>query len=419
MAQHVLGKRRYIALTLLLLLSFSTRQIIDAFIIPSRNGNAVTKTKKWDPLNRHPFRSHQTRAYATPSSTSAQSPLDSNIETGNILILDHLNINHEKGRHDVLNAFYFDFLQCKIDPRKIENYISKKKTVWANIGSQQFHLPEGKPDAQVLQGEITLAFQSLEGFQERFELLKGLKPNNDKNDSAAVLKDTLFNLKEKTTETLQVTDPWGTHFNLVLDPSLSYKDGRGSQPKSKDGDPNHDNDNGIAMIDLTLFAPTDSNFAGIGRFYEQVLGAPILAVSKNECVVKVGPHQTLTFKARAQPDGQLIQHEALVKSDDENETHPSNYGPHISMYIQDIRKSYQKAKDLGVLYVNPRFKRRAYTEEEAVDQCMFRCLNIIDPENPENGIILKVEHEVRSVVTKSGSKYKSCPFETIPEGCKV
>jgi len=39
----------------------------------------------------------------------------------NILILDHLNINHEKGRHDWLRAFYFDFLQCAVDPRKEEN----------------------------------------------------------------------------------------------------------------------------------------------------------------------------------------------------------------------------------------------------------------------------------------------------------
>ncbi len=33
----------------------------------------------------------------------------------NILILDHLNINHQKSRHDQLIAFYFDFLQCGVD----------------------------------------------------------------------------------------------------------------------------------------------------------------------------------------------------------------------------------------------------------------------------------------------------------------
>ena len=37
------------------------------------------------------------------------------------------NINHEKGRHDALKAFYFDFLGCAIDPRKYENYVAGKK----------------------------------------------------------------------------------------------------------------------------------------------------------------------------------------------------------------------------------------------------------------------------------------------------
>ena len=31
-----------------------------------------------------------------------------------------------------------------------------KKTLWANVGMHQFHLPEGKPDAQVFDGVITL-----------------------------------------------------------------------------------------------------------------------------------------------------------------------------------------------------------------------------------------------------------------------
>ena len=66
-----------------------------------------------------------------------------------VLLLDHININHEKGRHDVLKAFYFDFLGCAIDPRKYDNYLSGSKTVWANIGMHQFHLPEGEPKAQV------------------------------------------------------------------------------------------------------------------------------------------------------------------------------------------------------------------------------------------------------------------------------
>ena len=70
-------------------------------------------------------------------------------------------------------------------------------------------------------------------------------------------------------------------------------------------------------------------------------------------------------------------------------------------------------------YVNPRFKRRSYNVEEAIDECMFRCLDIVDPEDVSAGPILKLEHEIRSVVKRDGSKYKSCPFDDIPEGCIV
>jgi hypothetical protein len=69
---------------------------------------------------------------------------------------------------------------------------------------------------------------------------------------------------------------------------------------------------------------------------------------------------------------------------------------------------------LNLIYVNPRFKRRAYTLEQAIDDCMFRCLDIVDPDSPENGIILQLEHEVRSVVQRDGSMYRSCPFNEIP-----
>ena len=48
---------------------------------------------------------------------------------------------------------------------------------------------------------------------------------------------------------------------------------------------------------------------------------------------------------------------------------------------------------------------------------MFRCLDIIDPLNVEDGPIIKLEHEIRSVIKRDGTKYKYCPFDTIPNGC--
>jgi hypothetical protein len=84
------------------------------------------------------------------------------------------------------------------------------------------------------------------------------------------------------------------------------------------------------------------------------------------------------------------------------------------MYVQDLPGTYKRAEKLGVTFVNTRFKRRAYTLEEAVEQCMFRCLDIVDPENVSSGPILRLEHEIRSVTNADGTLYKSCPFKEIP-----
>ncbi len=37
----------------------------------------------------------------------------------------------------------------------------------------------------------------------------------------------------------------------------------------------------------------------------------------------------------------------------------------------------------------------------------------------KDGVILRLEHEVRSVVKRDGRLYKSCPFDAIPDGCVV
>lgn len=322
---------------------------------------------------------------------------------GNVLILDHLNINHEQGRHDWLKVFYFDFLKCAVDPRKAENLEHGRKTLWANIGAQQFHLPEGKPEAQVLEGQVTLTFPDLNLLKERC------------NDPTLqqTLEGSKFALKTDGDE-LVVSDPWGSAFRLVAGDDADV-DTRGRQP----GD---DISEGLSMRDLTIHAPVGCNMEGIGRFYESVLGAPVLRVDKNSCVISMGPRQTLTFLV--DPKGRSdVRHDDLR---DDNVTPPegyptflSNYGPHVSLYVADLPSSYQKAEELGIAYVNPRFKRRAFTLDQAIDDCMFRCIDIVDPEKPEDGPILKLEHEVRSVVTRDGTKYKSCPFDEIPPECSV
>jgi hypothetical protein len=324
------------------------------------------------------------------------------------LILDHLNINHQKGRHDWLKAFYVDMLQCVLDPRKMENVKAGKKTVWANIGSHQFHLPEGRPDAQVLDGVITLVYPNIETLWSRY---------NDKSQGGprSKLNGSKFHVQKTDDNSLLVTDPWGSQFRLI-EGTEEEKDCRGSQPGGAS--------EGFAMKDLTIHVPMDANLAGIGRFYEQIMGSKVAMANQDMVQIEMGPMQTLTFvhKPHIAVDTHVDLREEEIDPVDERmpkdcPAFPGNYGIHISLYVADLPNAYQKAADLGVAYVNTRFSRRAYTLEQAVKDCMFRIISIVDPDNVQAGPIIQLEHEVRSVIMRDGSKYKSCPFDAIPEGC--
>mmetsp|Transcript_15181 Transcript_15181/g.24948 ORF Transcript_15181/g.24948 Transcript_15181/m.24948 type:complete len:384 (-) Transcript_15181:54-1205(-) len=329
-----------------------------------------------------------------------------------VLLMDHFNINHEKGRHDALKAFYFDFLGCAIDPRKEENIARGSKTLWANVGMHQFHLPEGKPNAQVFDGVITLIHEDLSVLMERYnDYLDG-------DERFAPLKDTEFLVGVlDEDELLMVTDPWGNEFSIMAsdDPEEDRASDVGAQPLIEGHEPSE----GLKIEDLTVYVPHDANLEGIGRFYAHVLGAEAIDElgSESSISISMGERQTLTFQYHPDgPDTEVFHHDFSYDEQDENESlpfYPSNHGPHISLYVSDLAKAYESADKLGVTYVNPRFKRRAYSEEEALDQCMFRIIDIIDPLDESKEIILHLEHEVRSTKTRDGKKYKSCPLNEV------
>jgi hypothetical protein len=328
-----------------------------------------------------------------------------------VLLMDHFNINHEKGRHDALKAFYFDFLGCAIDPRKHENIELGSKTLWANVGMHQFHLPEGKPDAQVFDGVITIIHEDLSALMERYnDYLDG-------DERFAPLKETEFLVGVVDDALMMVTDPWGNEFSIMEsdDPEEDRASDIGAQPLIEGHEPSE----GLKIEDLTVYVPHDANLDGIGRFYQHVLGAPAIEELRSESSISIsmGERQTLTFQFHPDgPDTEVRHHDFSYDEEDENSTlpsYPSNHGPHISLYVSDLGKAYQRAAKLGVTYVNPRFKRRAYSEEEALDQCMFRLIEIIDPLDEDKEVILYLEHEVRSAKTRDGKKYKSCPLNEV------
>ena len=318
---------------------------------------------------------------------------------GNVLILDHYNYNHRQGDHNLLKAFFFDLLGLRPDPRKAENLEAGKGTVWANMAAHQFHLSEGKPEPQVLDGVITIGYRSLEGVRER--LAAGVPPE---------LAASGFSFRELPDgDGLALTDPWGTPLRVVEGVD---DDGRSQQAAADDAEAR-------CLLDLTFHLPKATppeRLAGIGRYYEHVLGCRVVHLDERRIVLGTGgadrrdgsPCQTLSYEVSDERES--VAHDDLGE---DAEGRCLNRGAHVSLYLDDLPGAYRRADALGLVYVNHRFKRRAYTLEEAVEQCMFRTLDVVDPDDPSAGPIVRLEHEVRSARKADGSKYKSCPLEAL------
>ena len=223
------------------------------------------------------------------------------------------------------------------------------------------------------------------------------------HNASPILKSCPSFSFKKGNDDIMVTDPWGSIFRLIVDSNSN--DDRGSQPGDKSLC--------VAMSDLCVHIPNDANIDGIGRFYKHVFNTPIITNTDTDSVqIVTSPKQTLTFKKISNSNSKKIDHSDIRKEESGLE---GNHGPHISMYINDFTGSFHRADALGSLFVNYRFKRQATNLDEAIDQCMFRCLNVIDPDNIKDGPIIRLEHEVRSYITKDNKLYKSCPFYELPK----
>ena len=117
----------------------------------------------------------------------------------------------------------------------------------------QFHLPEGRPDAQVFDGMITLVYGDLEPLRMRYAaFIEG-------DERFAPLKDTEF-LVGVADDMMLVTDPWGSQFCILPsdDPAEDRAAHLGSQPTMEGEAPSE----GLAMEDLTLYVPQGTNLGG-------------------------------------------------------------------------------------------------------------------------------------------------------------
>ncbi|GMI37257.1 hypothetical protein TeGR_g15040 [Tetraparma gracilis] len=318
-----------------------------------------------------------------------------------ILLLDHMNLNHRLGDHQSVLSFYVRTLALSLDSRKAPNIDAGEGTLWVNAGATQLHLSGGRPEPQVLDGRVTFLYKSvpaLSRLQSRAVRNEVSYTSYPPGLASPVAPSRSLGGGGGAQPCMVLRCPYG---NEVV-ARVGEADPRGSQP---DTDPSMEC-NGISEVEL--FVPDASSLPGIARFYNAAFAA--------NCSVADGPGTALS------PPGPRVrvafgptQHVTFRPGPQRNQGYADGDGPHVSLYVGGLAEVWGnvQAIDPGLVYVNPRFKRQALTLADAEEQCMFRVLNIVDPLSPGK-VLFRLEHEIRSPTNKDGTKYKSYPLGHAP-----
>ena len=308
-------------------------------------------------------------------------PVDSPLDSTGILWFEHINL--QVGNRAQADAFYGEFLGCTRDPSPSWHY---------NLGSQQFHLQDGT--SHVIHGSVGITVRSLDALRGR------------RDAASQALAGSRFNVADLATA-LTVTCPFGNTFHVYelvapppVDESLpvlaqrhaGWDDGMAVRGKP-----------GIRFLHVRV--PMGS-VSGIGEFYAVTFGCTPINVAAGPSgaavAVPVGPSVHLLFT-----DAGVTEAERAAMS-----------GVHVAIYIERFRATYERLKDRGLIWTNPRFARLdtcdTWAEAERCRQFRFR--HIVDPEaadlleSPEGASpLLELEHETRAV--RHFQFYKDVPFD--------
>ena len=246
--------------------------------------------------------------------------------TGNIVHFEHINVTVP----DPIKATIFWLMGMGFtrDPYLMVGV----DNMWVNIGMQQFHLPTRGP--QVLRGTVGLVVPDIEGLRTRLEQIK---PR---------LEGTLFKW-ENDDKHVNVTCPWGNKLRVHA-PGPQFGDMTLGAP-------------------YVEFAVPPGTAYKIGRFYEEIMGAPSQMVDcrgMSAAKVRIGG-QSLSFIFR-----------------ETNDPVPAYDGHHVAIYISDFHTPYKKLLDRGLISM------------ESHDY-EWRFIKIVDLDS--NECIFEIEHEVRSM----------------------
>jgi hypothetical protein len=246
-------------------------------------------------------------------------------DVGNIVSLEHINV--QVPDQSLATLFYVVGMGFTRDP-----YLNVGiNNMWVNVGEQQFHLPTRTP--QVIAGHAGMVLPDLDVLEARLTSV------------AEALKGTLFSFA-RNFDSVLVTSPWGNRYRCY-------------ESKPEFGDMRL----GIPYVEFLV--PTGTA-AGILRFYQSALGAPVRSVEDQEGafgLVQIGRHQALRFRETNQP---------IARYD----------GHHVAIYIANFSAPYAYLKSRGLI-------------SEDVRNHQFRFKDIVDPQDQNHKFTL--EHEVRSL----------------------
>ena len=329
---------------------------------------------------------------STTEAASAEQESSNVIDTSTMTLLEHVNLNVPS--QEYILPFYYDILGLGMDPRKAANLRYQetgKKTLWANCGASQFHLPFGD-QAQTIPGHIGLQYpdeQSLQALEDRLKANPGAYERYEKSLDARTGKDAIH-----------IVDKYGNRFTCRI--GTSRVDGSWIQPiiGTTAADVEQWGEDvvkrfgrscsacaGIAYVEFPCPTGTAEKIA---LFYDSVFDATTSVVQDT-----TGPVAVIAF-GRVTAEG-LADQALLFRETDE--PIPPYDGHHVAMYVgqssADFEQAFKNAQLADVIWVNPRFSDKADTVEGAKKWNQFRFKDIVDMDT--GNTIFELEHEIRSV----------------------
>jgi hypothetical protein len=248
--------------------------------------------------------------------TETQAPPYSEEDVGNIVLMEHVNV--QVPDQSLATLFYVVGMGLTRDPEMMVGL----ENMWINLGEQQFHLPTGEP--QALRGHTGIVTPSLDALAARLETV------------APKLEGTQFSWSRHDSH-IEAVSPWGNVFRCY-------------EPDAEFGSMHV----GIPFIQFTVPRGTA---AGIAAFYDQAIGASAAVNSGDDgdaAEVSVGQHQRLIFQ----------------EADDV----PDYDGHHIAVYIANFSRPFNYLSERGLITEDPRNHQFRFVDivDPATNEVLFK-----------------------------------------------